>query len=96
MSLRIALFIPVLLVVSSSLALTGCGNKGPLVQAPPKPAEEAPAKDEAPRTEGQPDPADFEDPAVNQEITEPLPPADPPAQTEPLQLPPPPANDGGG
>lgn len=89
MSLRIALFI-----VLSLLALTGCGNKGPLVQAPPKPVEEAPAKDEAPRTEGQPNPADLEDPAVNQEITEPLPPADPPAQTEPV--PPSPANDGGG
>lgn len=93
MSLRPALLI-LSLLLPASLALTGCGNKGPLVQAPPKPAEEAPAKDEAPRTEGQPDPADLEDPAVNQEITQPLPPADPPAQTEPLQLPP--ANDGGG
>lgn len=78
------------------LALAGCGNKGPLVQAPPEPVEEAPANGEAPRTEGQPDPADLEDPAVNQEVTEPLPPADPPAETEPVPLQLPPANDGGG
>lgn len=90
MSLRIALFI-----LSSSLALTGCGNKGPLVQAPPKPVEEeAPAAEKAPQTEGQPASVDQEDPALNQEITQPLPPADPPAQSEPAQTPP--ANDGGG
>lgn len=82
-------------MVLSSLALTGCGNKGPLVQAPPKPAEEeAPATDKAPQTEGQPAPVDQEDPALNMEIIQPLPPADPPAQSTPVQTPP--ANDGGG
>lgn len=39
MNLRIAS-----LIALSALALVGCGNKGPLVQAPPKPAEEAPAE----------------------------------------------------
>ncbi len=39
MNVRIAFTIAL-----SALALAGCGNKGPLVQAPPKPAEEAPAE----------------------------------------------------
>lgn len=39
MNLRIAVTIAL-----SALALAGCGNKGPLIQAPPKPAEEAPAE----------------------------------------------------
>lgn len=80
MNLRFAL-----LIVFSALALAGCGNKGPLVQAPPKPAEETPAPE---KTDEQAAPPASETPSE--------PAADPEAAPPATQTAPPAASDGGG
>lgn len=74
-----------------ALTLSGCGNKGPLVQAPRKPAEEVPAT-ETPPADSASEPASSETPAVDDD---PVPDeTELPAEPEPES---PPADaDGGG
>ena len=61
-----------LLMALSALALAGCGNKGPLVQAPPK-TTETPAE-QTPKAE-QPAPPAEETPAEPAPESETVPPA---------------------
>lgn len=75
-----------LLIVLSSLTLAGCGNKGPLVQAPPKAAEEAPASDGTPPAHDESEPIDTDGSVPEQQdentppevdpVIEPVPPGD--------------------
>ena len=82
-------------IALSSLALAGCGNKGPLVQAPPDPVEEeAPAIEQAPPTEDQTESKDLVDPASTPKADETAPPEATPVESAPEQVPP--ASDGGG
>ncbi len=66
-------------IAFASLLLAGCGNKGPLVQAPPKPAEEAPSEEQtAPPAQETPADATAE-PEAAPPAAETPPPADPDA-----------------
>ncbi len=56
----------VLLIVLSSLVLVGCGNKGPLVQAPREPTD-IPASDGTPPAHDESEPADGEESAPESE-----------------------------
>ncbi len=76
-----------LLSILAALALAGCGNKGPLVQAPPDPSEEAPADDGTPPAHDESEPTDTDDtdtdaapesdtaPPADNPVIEPVPPA---------------------
>ena len=74
-----------LLSILAALALAGCGNKGPLVQAPPDPSEEAPADDGTPPAHDESEPVDADDtapapesetePPADKPVIEPVPPA---------------------
>jgi predicted small lipoprotein YifL len=83
--------IPAWSLLLLSLSLAGCGNKGPLVQAPPKPVEDgAPVTEQKSQSDAPLAPARTDNPGSEQEAR-PL-----PAQTpvEPQQTPP--ASDSGG
>lgn len=77
----------VLLIALAALALSGCGNKGPLVQAPREPAEEVPATETPPAGDAT-EPASSDTPAAEDAPT--------PAETEPPVEPTPADADGGG
>jgi len=66
----------VLSIVLMSLFLTGCGNKGPLVQAP-RPAAEVPASDGTPPAHDESEPADADESASEPEDESQAPVADP-------------------
>jgi predicted small lipoprotein YifL len=65
---------PIAAMIALSLALAGCGNKGPLVQAAPPPIESMPA--EAPSTEAVPvEPLPSEETPGSEAPAEEMPPA---------------------
>lgn len=85
-----------LLLVLSSLALAGCGNKGPLVQAPPESAQEAPASDTTPPTSDTTPPAHDESTPVDADEPAPQPQQeDQPLPADPVIEPVPPGDGGG-
>ena len=62
-------------LIALSVALSGCGNKGPLVQAAPPPAEDMPAD------------AETAAPAETVPVDDPTAETTPPAEAEPAEVP---------